>query len=174
MNNLCCGMLIVVGVGLIAGCEAPDAGSRAPDDDGIRRATIVSMFAEYRAGELAGVPEIDASALPFPLLPSRRIWRREPLKIYLELYHLALDAQNVGRFRASFRVLPLRDDGEIDRSRDPVTLTVDLESQGATYQESFVIALRDQELGHYRLEVEVTVLQRGVTRTRTAPLEIIR
>lgn len=121
------------------------------------------------------VPEnIDASALPFPLLPTRRIWRRDPLKIYLELYHLALDAQNVGRFRASFRVLPLHDDGEIDRSRDPVTLTIDLESQGATYQESFVIALRDQEIGHYRLEVEVTDLQRGITRTRTAPLEIIR
>ncbi|MCK5649980.1 MAG: hypothetical protein KAJ42_01325, partial [Gemmatimonadetes bacterium] len=120
------------------------------------------------------VPEnIDGSSLPFPLLPARRLWQRDPLRVYLEVYHLAEDANGVGRFRSDFRVVALRDDGSIDESRGPVTLSAELETEGPTFAAPFDIALRDQDLGRYRVEVVVTDLIRGETRSRWAPLEII-
>lgn len=115
---------------------------------------------------------LDLSSLPFPLLPTRRLWRRDPLRLYLELYHLETE-RGVGQIRADFRVLPLDDDGEIDVSRDPVTLSVDLESNGSTYREAFDMTLRDQEEGRYRVEVEVTDLLAGETLRRTAEIELL-
>ena len=120
------------------------------------------------------IPEaLDVSGFLFPLLPTPKIWLEDPLLVYLEVYHLALDALGTGRFRADFRIVPLRDDGTDDTARSPVTLSVDLESEGPTFGRSFFINLYDQELGYYRVEVEVTDLLRGETRSRTAQLEIM-
>lgn len=120
------------------------------------------------------IPEtIDGSSLPFPLLPGQRLWRRDPLRVYLEVYHLAMDAMGRARFRADFRIVPLRDDGSVDGSKTPVTLGVELQSEASMFSSAFDIALRDQPLGHYRIEVDVTDLVRGETRSRHAPLELI-
>jgi GWxTD domain-containing protein len=100
-------------------------------------------------------PQIDARTLPYDVLPSTTIWRRDALRVYLELYHLGLDA-GVGQVDALFRVVPLTEDGEVDEDREPVTLDdVLLSPEGATYRQFFDIALRDQEPGRYRLEVEM-------------------
>ncbi len=120
------------------------------------------------------IPEnIDGSRLPFPLLPASRIWLIDSLRVYLEVYHLGLDEEGTGRFRADFKVEALRDDGSIDESRGPVTLSVQLETEGALFGAPFDIALRDQELGPYRVEVVVTDLIRGETISRSAILELI-
>jgi len=120
------------------------------------------------------VPEtVDGSRLPFPLLPASRIWLIDSLRVYLEVYHLGLDGDGAGRFRAEFRVEALRDDGRVDESRGPVTLSVQLETDGSLFGAPFDIALRDQELGHYRMEVIVTDLNRGETLSRWATLELI-
>lgn len=120
------------------------------------------------------LPEtIDGSSLPFPLLPARRIWQWDPLRVYMEVYHLEEDANGARRFRGDFRVLALRDDGSIDESKRPVTLSVDLQTEGPMFAAPFDIALRDQELGHYRVEVVVTDLISGKTLSRWAPFEII-
>ena len=120
------------------------------------------------------IPEnVETSGFLFPLLPTPQIWQEDPLLVYLEVYHLGLDSGGAGRFRADFRIVPLRDDGAEDRSRGPVTLSVDLESEGPTFGRSFFINLHDQEVGPYRVEVEVTDLLRGGTRSRQAPLEIM-
>jgi len=120
------------------------------------------------------VPEtIDGSSLPFPLLPASRIWLLDPLRVYLEVYHLKEDANGAGHFRSDFRILALRDDGSIDESRRPVTLSVDLQTSGPMFAAPFDMALRDQTLGHYRVEVVVTDLISGQTVSRWAPLEII-
>lgn len=116
---------------------------------------------------------LDPSGFLFPLLPTPRIWRQDPLLVYLEIYHLNRDVQEVGRFRADFRIVGLDEEGGVDTSRGPVTLSVDLETEDPVFARSFFINLRDQELGHYRVEVEVTDLLSGETRYRQAPLEIM-
>jgi len=120
------------------------------------------------------IPEnIDGSALPFPLLPAPRIWLADALRVYLEVYHLGLDGQGAGRFQAEFTVKPLRDDGTVDDAQDPVTLGIQLETDGPMFGAPFDIALRDKPLGHYRVEVVVTDLHRRETLTRSATLELI-
>ncbi|NNM06655.1 MAG: GWxTD domain-containing protein [Gemmatimonadetes bacterium] len=120
------------------------------------------------------IPEgMDGSRLPFPLLPASRIWWIDSLRVYLEVYHLALDGAGAGRFRADFTVEALRNDGSVDESRSPVTLSVQLETEGPMFGAPFDIALRDQELGHYRVNVTVTDLIRGETLSRSATLELI-
>jgi hypothetical protein len=120
------------------------------------------------------IPEtVDGSRLPFPLLPASRIWLIDTVRVYLEVYHLGLDGNGSGRFKAEFRVQALRDDGSLDESRGPVTLGVQLETDGPTFGTPFDIALRDQELGRYRVEVVVTDLLRGETVSRSATLELI-
>ena len=123
-----------------------------------------------------GVPtpeNIDGSSLPFPLLPAPRIWWIDSLRVYLEVYHLGLDGQGTGHFLAEFNVEALREDGSVDESQAPVTLSVQLETDGAMFGAPFDIALRDKELGHYRVEVVVTDLMRGETVSRSARLELI-
>jgi len=123
-----------------------------------------------------GVPTpeaIDGSSLPFPLLPAPRIWWIDSLRVYLEVYHLGLDGGGAGRFRADFKVEALRDDESVDESKSPITLSVQLQTDGPMFGAPFDIALRDQEFGHYRVEVIVTDLIRGESVSRWAKLELI-
>lgn len=118
-------------------------------------------------------PEIDPEGLTFPVIPSRTIWQGDPLRVYLEVYHLALDENDVGHFRADFRVVPLDRQGRVDTSREPVTLSVDLESDAATSRRMFDINVADLAVGDYRLEVVISDLVNGQSKTRVAPIEII-
>ena len=119
-------------------------------------------------------PGLDLEGLPYEILPARTLWRRDPLRIYLELYHLARAPGGGTDVVGSFRVVPLTDEGEVDEDREAVTLDdVRLAPETSTYREFFDISLRDQESGRYRLEVEVTDRIRGETRRRTAELRLV-
>jgi len=120
------------------------------------------------------IPEtMDGGRLPFPLLPTSRIWWIDSLRVYLETYHLGLDGNGTGRFRADFTVEGLRDDGRVDESRRPVTLSVQLETQGPMFGAPFDMTLRDMNLGRYRVAVTVTDLIRGESVSRSATLDLI-
>lgn len=118
-------------------------------------------------------PGMDLEGLPYEVLPARTLWRRDPLRVYLELYHLAWGGDGADVV-GSFRVVPLGDDGSVDDERDPITLDdVRLTPSGPTYREFFDISLRDQETGRYRLEVEITDRIRGETLRRTVELRLV-
>lgn len=119
-------------------------------------------------------PGIDPEGLVYEVLPSRSLWRRDPLRIYLELYHLGRLADGSTDVRARFRVVPIGDDGEVDPEREALELDqVRLTPRGSTYREFFDIALRDQAVGRYRLEVEVTDGLRGQTIRRVAEIRLV-
>jgi len=120
-------------------------------------------------------PELEFAGLPYPLLPARQLWIRDPLRVYLEMYHMGSASDGRGRLDARFRVIPLDDDGSVDRSREPLTLEVQLTPRArGPYRESFDMQLRDQEPGRYRLEVEITDQVRRQVRTRAVILELVR
>jgi GWxTD domain-containing protein len=127
---------------------------------------------------VTGLPipdEFDPDDLFFPLVPSRTIWRRDPLRVYLEAYRLAEDEAGFHRFRADFRMA--RYDGSteiVDSANPPVTLSVDLESASARSQRVFDINVSQLALGHYRLNVTITDLVSGATKTRTVPLRLLQ
>jgi GWxTD domain-containing protein len=118
-------------------------------------------------------PGLASSALLFDVLPAQTLWRRDPLRVYLELYHIG-QASGGTDLTARFAVIPLTDDGEVDADRSSVTLeNVRLQPEGRTYREFFDISLRDQEPGRYRLEVEITDGVRQQTRRRTSELRLV-
>lgn len=118
-------------------------------------------------------PGVDGGALPYDVLPAQTLWRRDPLRIYMEVYHIARRG-GASDLRARFSVIPLTDEGEIDDDRESITLDdVRLEPEGRSYREFFDISLRDQEPGRYRLEVEITDAIRQETRRRTSELRLV-
>ena len=78
----------------------------------------------FEVSDLAVGTRVDVEALgqalPFPLLPSTRIWTGDALRVYLELYHLTADAGGTARYDLRFRLLPLDDLGDVKSS--PSTL----------------------------------------------------
>ncbi|HSM02988.1 MAG TPA: GWxTD domain-containing protein [Longimicrobiales bacterium] len=158
---------------LVAGDRLPGQVAFTPGEPLSTDTTRLEM-SDLLTGTLVP-PEIDASALPYPLLPARKIWIRDPLRVYLELFHMAGDEEGFAVLDASFRVVPLTEDGEDDEDRDPVTLNVTLTPRAARpYRESFDMQLRDQEPGRYRLEVRVRDRIRGDEKLRTTGLELVR
>lgn len=113
------------------------------------------------------------SSLPFPLLPGSTIWTGDALRVYIELYHLRTDVDDVGLYGLDFRLLPLDDVGEVRSSPEPVTLGIQLESDGPRAQRHFDIGLAGLEPGFYRLKVDATDLLIGSTITRVSQIEII-
>lgn len=119
-------------------------------------------------------PEFQFSGLPYPLLPARQLWVQDPLRVYLEMYHMGTAADGRARLDASFRVVPLLEDGTRDRDREPLTLQVELTpSTGGAYRETFDMQLRDQEPGRYLLEVEIHDRIRDQVRRRSAELRLM-
>ncbi len=118
-------------------------------------------------------PGVDAAALPYDVLPAQTLWRRDPLRVYMELYHIGRRA-GASDLRASFSVVPLTEQGDLDEDREAITLDdVRLEPEGRVYREFFDISLRDQEPGRYRLEVEIIDAIRQQTRRRTTELRLV-
>jgi hypothetical protein len=118
-------------------------------------------------------PGLESPALIYDVLPAQTLWRRDPLRVYLELYHIG---RTGGRsdLTARFAVIPLTEEGEVDPDRSSVTLDdVRLEPEGRSYREFFDISLRDQEPGRYRLEVDITDGVRQQTRRRTSELRLV-
>jgi GWxTD domain-containing protein len=127
---------------------------------------------------VTGLPipdEFDPNDLFFPLVPSRTIWRRDPLRVYLEAYRLAEDDAGFHRFTADFRMAQFIGRTEVeDPSNPPVTLSVDLESASARSQRVFDINVSGLKVGNYHLEVTITDLVSGATKTRTVSLRLLR
>ena len=127
---------------------------------------------------VTGLPipdDFDPADLHFPLVPSRTIWKRDPLRVYLEVYHLRPEAGGLHRFKADFRLARYEGDTEIiDLDRPPVTLSVDLESASSESPRVFDINVRDLLPGNYRLEVTITDAVSGQTKTRVVRLKLIQ
>lgn len=127
---------------------------------------------------VTGLPipdDFDPADLHFPLVPSRTIWKRDPLRVYMEVYHLQPGAGGLHRFTADFRLARYEGDTEVvDPDRPPVTLSFDLESASSESPRSFDINVRDLLLGNYRLEVTITDVVSGQSKTRVVRLKLIQ
>jgi GWxTD domain-containing protein len=115
---------------------------------------------------------LDASLLPFPVVPGEVLWRNDAVLAYLEVYHL-LVVDGVARFRASFRVSPW--DQVLDKpipGVSPTTLSFDLEGTEPTSRHVLNLGIENLVPGRYQVELTLTDLQRGSGRTRATMVEI--
>ncbi len=112
--------------------------------------------------------------LPFPVIPSRTIWQDDPIRLYAELYHLSQDGEGVARYRYDFTIAALNDEGSLDSSVPPVTLSMPLEFRDATARDVFDIDIRALPLGPARVTVRASDVRTGRTVERTVDIEIVR
>jgi GWxTD domain-containing protein len=112
--------------------------------------------------------------MPFPVIPSRTIWWEDPIRLYVELYHLVRDLNGVARYRFDFTIESTSDEGRPPPGSQPVTLSMDLEFLDMTSRDVFDIDISAMPLGAATVTVRATDLQSGHTVERTVPVEIVR
>jgi GWxTD domain-containing protein len=108
---------------------------------------------------------------PFPLLPSQKIWKPDPVKVYLEVYHLGLDEYGTGRFTTDFEVTPVGALGGAE-AEQAITLSLDFESE--TNRKAVAVDIANVPVGSYHLRVTVTDLISGQSKSRLVPLEVLQ
>ncbi len=118
-----------------------------------------------------GVEAKSEIELPFPFVPSDRIWAPDPLRVYLEIYHLALDADGLARFTIDFEVAKLK--GKRRSKKQSIALTFEFEAAASTSKESFEIDVSKLSSGEYELLVTVTDTVSGQRKQRTARFEVV-
>jgi GWxTD domain-containing protein len=118
------------------------------------------------------VPEGYAeSTFPFPLLPSWKIWKPDPVKVYLEVYHLALNEDGTARFSTDLQVTPVGTLGEAE-SEQAITLSLDFESE--TDRKAVAVDIANVPAGAFHLRVTVTDMISGQSKSRVVPLQVVQ
>jgi hypothetical protein len=118
-------------------------------------------------------PGIDPELLPFPIIPGEYLWRGDPVRVYLEVYHLQVPETAPARYGVEFEIIAW--DTRRDRpwqGYDPTVLGFDLESDNPTSKETFSIGLENLAPGSYHLRVTVTDVYSGQTKSRETPVVI--
>jgi len=111
-------------------------------------------------------------SLPFPVVPGQTLWPGDPVRAYLEVYHLKV-RNGLARFRADFSVVPADPETmEPVRGASPTTLSFNLESAEPTSRHLFELGLQSLPAGTYQATVTITDLGSGQRRTRSTTLEI--
>lgn len=108
---------------------------------------------------------------PFPILPSQQIWFPDPVKVYVEVYHLALGEDGMARFKTEVEVTPV---AALGRAESAQTITLSLDYESETSRKAVAIDIANVPLGSYLLRVTVTDLISGRSKARTAPVELAR
>jgi len=108
---------------------------------------------------------------PFPVLPSRQIWKPDPVKVYFEVYHLALDDEGRGRFTTDLQVTPVTAIGAAE-AEQAITLSLDFDSESR--RRAVAVDIANVPPGSFHLQVTVTDLVSGQSKSRVVPLEVLQ
>lgn len=116
----------------------------------------------------------DSRLLPFPLIPTRRIWQQDLLKVYFEVYHLQLGKDGIGKFTVDSRIIRLKKKGKKFSRQELVATTFEFSSHSMTSKENFGVSIAHYKPGNYELEVEVADRVSGKKKKTSAAFEIVR
>ncbi len=116
--------------------------------------------------------ESETERLPFPVIPSRKIWSSDVLKIYLEIYHLYFAQDGIAHFTIDFKVSKLKD--QTGDRKESISLSFDFDSPNSTSRESFGVDISNLTPGQFELSVLVTDTVSMQQKQRQAIFEIVR
>ncbi|MFQ5640647.1 MAG: carboxypeptidase-like regulatory domain-containing protein [bacterium] len=119
-------------------------------------------------------PGVPLENLPFPLIPSDRIWQVDALKVYLEVYHLKIGVDRTAHFTLDCRVIRLKQKGTKFERKELLATAFDFTSLTPTAKENFGISLANLKPGDYELELEVSDTLAGQKKQRSAPFRILK
>lgn len=101
-------------------------------------------------------PTIDASQLPFPIVPAQKVQNTDPARVYLEVYHLVPDEAGKGHFRLDFKIFRRGNNWEEKDRTEMIASFFDFDAPGRMSKEYFGIDLTRLARGNYELVVDVT------------------
>ncbi len=118
-------------------------------------------------------PELEDEALPFPLVPTDRIWRGDVLRVYMEVYRLRGAEDGSYPYALDFRLEAWNPTADAPRrERTPVSVSYEIEGREAREAQSFDLGVGHLPPGPYRLTVTVTDRVSGQAVVRSAPVTI--
>ncbi|MFQ5674501.1 MAG: GWxTD domain-containing protein [bacterium] len=99
---------------------------------------------------------LQETELPFPIIPSSRILKRNILRVYIELYHLALDKNGLGGYGLDFSVIRLekQDDASFKR-KEVISTSFDFDTTSSRSVENLGIDISRLTEGVYEMSVEI-------------------
>ncbi|MFQ5631571.1 MAG: GWxTD domain-containing protein [bacterium] len=119
-------------------------------------------------------PELDEREFPIPLIPGERFYKSDPLRLYLEVYHLAPDENGNSHFDLDFLVLKLDKKGRPKKKKSKITQVFSFTSASQTSKEHVGIDISNLGKGRYEVHVRITDRLTLQTRTRRAKFEVMK
>ncbi|MCG8603908.1 carboxypeptidase-like regulatory domain-containing protein [bacterium] len=113
------------------------------------------------------------AVLPFPIVPTERIWKQDIVKVYLEVYHLKPAKSGLGEFTIDSRVIRLEQKGNKVKRKELVATSFDFSSRTTTAKENMGISIANFSKGPYELEVEVKDKVSGKKKKRVRRFQIM-
>ena len=103
--------------------------------------------------------------------PFMRYSTQQPVFVYFELYHLALDEQDRTQFEIEYTLTPKK---RRRRNRAALSIRTDRTTETPSPVEHIEIDVRKVDPGDYTLTVSITDKITGETRHRSRPIELIK
>ncbi|MFC1564401.1 hypothetical protein ACFL6G_05655, partial [candidate division KSB1 bacterium] len=123
---------------------------------------------------------IEAGNFPYKIIPTDKIYRGDALKVYLEIYHLFLDAEGKGRYEITYTIEKKRREGwlyDVPRYRrkgDTVSRTSAYEASSVTVRETVGFDISSLKEGKYTFSVTVKDLISMQEKSRAGEFEILQ
>ncbi|MCP4726466.1 MAG: GWxTD domain-containing protein [bacterium] len=125
------------------------------------------------------IPEqINKDQFPYPILPAENIYAGEPLKVYLEIYHLFMSTEGKAKYEITYQIDKWRPEGwlydvpEYRKQQDRVSRTAVYESMTRTAREAIEFDVTSLKEGRYVFTIGIIDMISGQTKSRSGDFEI--
>ncbi|MCP3683826.1 MAG: GWxTD domain-containing protein [bacterium] len=121
---------------------------------------------------------VDKELFPFPLLPSERIVKGDPMLVYIEMYHLFLGPDEKSHYEIKYQIERKRKTGwlyrvpEYRKIGDTVARSFIYEGKGRTAKEAVSMDISGLREGEYLFTIEVKDIVSGGLKSRDGEFEI--
>ena len=107
-------------------------------------------------------------------MPAKQIWRNDPLKVYLEVYHLQPNTEGFGQFTIDFGITRLDTKGRVKKKEGEISLTFEFQTTGQTSKEDFSIDVSKLQPGKYQLTARVKNGISSQEKSRSARFAVVK
>ncbi|MCP4724783.1 MAG: GWxTD domain-containing protein [bacterium] len=125
------------------------------------------------------IPEyIDRELFPYPIIPTKELYIGDPLKVYMEIYHLYLGSEGKAQYTIKYQIDKWRKKGfwydvpEYRKREDRISRSSSYESLTRAVKEEVEFDISNIKPGKYVFTVEVTDLLSGQIKSRKGEFEI--
>ncbi len=122
--------------------------------------------------------EINKEHFPYPILPAENIYAGEPLKVYLEIYHLFMGPEGKAQYEIKYQIDKWRPEGwlydvpEYRKREDRIARTAVYESMTRTAKEAIEFDVTSLKAGRYVFTIDVRDMLSGQGKSRSGEFEI--